>query len=78
MIAAIARFDENRLEDVYNELLSFYPTDLATRNLLLPLLVELGRRRETAEGSIAEEQFFGVYLCNKLGVRPASSASVKP
>ena len=69
MIAAISQFDENRLEDVYNELLSLYPTDLATRKVLLPLLVELGTRWETAEGSVAEEHFFGVYLRNKLGAR---------
>ena len=69
MIAAIAQFDENRLEDVYNELLALYPTDLATRKVLLPLLVELGSRWETAEGSVAEEHFFGVYLRNKLGAR---------
>ncbi len=69
MIAAIARFDEDRLEDVYNELLALYPADLATRRVLLPLLVELGKRWESTEGSVAEEHFFGVYLRNKLGAR---------
>lgn len=69
MITAISRFDENRLEDIYNELLSLYPADLATAKVLLPLLVDLGTRWENAEGSVAEEHFFGVYLRNKLGAR---------
>jgi DNA-binding transcriptional MerR regulator len=69
LITAIAQFDENRLEDTYNEILALYPTDLVTRKVLLPLLVELGERWESAEGSVAEEHFFGVYLRNKLGAR---------
>jgi len=69
MVMAISRFDENRLEDIYNELLALYPTDLVTRKVLLPLLVELGERWQSTEGSVAEEHFFGVYLRNKLGAR---------
>jgi DNA-binding transcriptional MerR regulator len=69
MVSAIVRFDENGLEESYNEALSLYPVDMVTRHLLLPLLTELGKRWETAEGSIAEEHFFGVYLRNKLGAR---------
>lgn len=69
MITAITQFDEARLEDSYNELLALYPADLVTRHVLLPLLVELGTRWETAVGSVAEEHFFGVYLRNKLGAR---------
>jgi DNA-binding transcriptional MerR regulator len=69
MVMAIAQFDENRLEDVYNEVLALYPTDLVTRKVLLPLLAELGERWQSTEGSVAEEHFFGVYLRNKLGAR---------
>jgi methanogenic corrinoid protein MtbC1 len=69
MTAAISQFDENRLEDVYNELLSLYPTDRVMREALLPLLVELGERWRAAAGWIAEEHFFAVYLRNKLGAR---------
>jgi len=69
MVSAIIRFDENALEESYNEALSLYPVDIVTRHLLLPLLAELGKRWETAEGSVAEEHFFGVYLRNKLGAR---------
>jgi len=69
MMAAIISFDEDRLEEIYNEALSLYPIGLVTRKLLTPLLVELGLRWETSEGSIAEEHFFAFYLRNKLGAR---------
>ena len=69
MIGAIIRFDESAVEDTYNEALSLYPIIDVTSRLIVPLLRELGRRWETAEGSIAEEHFFSVYLRNKLGAR---------
>lgn len=69
MVMAITQFDENRLEDIYNEILALYPTDLVTRRVLVPLLVELGRRWQSTDGSVAEEHFFSVYLRNKLGAR---------
>jgi len=69
MMAAIISFDEDRLEEIYNEALSLYPIGLVTRKLLTPLLVELGLRWESSEGSIAEEHFFAFYLRNKLGAR---------
>jgi DNA-binding transcriptional MerR regulator/methylmalonyl-CoA mutase cobalamin-binding subunit len=69
MIASIVSFDENRLEEIYNEALSLYPIGLVTRRLLTPLLIELGLRWESQQGSIAEEHFFAFYLRNKLGAR---------
>jgi len=69
MVMAITQFDENRLEDTYNEILALYPTDLVTRKVLVPLLIELGKRWESTAGSVAEEHFFGVYLRSKLGAR---------
>lgn len=69
MIAAITAFDERLLEEIYNEALSLYPIGLVTRNLLTPLLIELGLRWADAKGSIAEEHFFSFYLRNKLGAR---------
>lgn len=69
IIAAVTRFDENIIEEAYNDALSLYPVDIVTRQLLLPLLKELGDRWESTEGSVAEEHFFGVYLRNKLGAR---------
>jgi len=69
MMAAIISFDEQRLEEVYNGALSLYPIGMVTRKLLTPLLVELGLRWISDEGSIAEEHFFAFYLRNKLGAR---------
>lgn len=69
MMGAIIGFDEARLEEIYNEVLSLYPIGLVTRLLLKPLLIELGLRWETERGSIAEEHFFAFYLRNKLGAR---------
>ena len=69
MIDAASRFDEGALDEAYNEALGLYPLDVVTRRLLMPLLEELGRRWETAEGSVAEEHFFATYVRNKLGAR---------
>ena len=69
MVSAIISFDEDHLEEVYNEALSLYSIGMVTRNLLTPLLIELGLRWETEKGSIAEEHFFAFYLRNKLGAR---------
>jgi DNA-binding transcriptional MerR regulator/methylmalonyl-CoA mutase cobalamin-binding subunit len=69
MIEAIIAFDETRLEDIYSTALSLYPIERVTRFLLRPLLIELGLRWETEQGSVAEEHFFAFYLRNKLGAR---------
>lgn len=69
MLAAIIAFDEERLEEIYNEALSLHPIGLVTGKLLTPLLIELGLRWEGGEGAVAEEHFFAFYLRNKLGAR---------
>lgn len=69
MLAAIGRFDEPALEELYNEALAAHPLELVTRRLLLPLLAELGARWEAAEGTVAEEHFFSLYVRNKIGAR---------
>jgi len=69
MVEAIVAFDEDRLEETYNEALSLYPIEMVTRLLLKPLLVELGLRWESGPEGVAEEHFFAFYLRNKLGAR---------
>jgi DNA-binding transcriptional MerR regulator len=69
MLNAIVRFDINALDQTYNDALSLYPIDLVTKQLILPLLKQLGVRWAEKEGSVAEEHFFGAYLRNKLGAR---------
>jgi DNA-binding transcriptional MerR regulator len=44
MVAAVISYDEERLEEIYNEALSLYPIGMVTRLLLTPLLIELGLR----------------------------------
>lgn len=69
MIDAIGQFDESVLDAIYNEAMSLYPVDIVTRQLLTPLLINLGERWLTTEGSVAEEHFFSVFMRNKLGAR---------
>ena len=57
------------LASLYNEAMSLYPVDIVTRQLLTPLLIRLGQRWQTSEGSVAEEHFFSVFMRNKLGAR---------
>jgi DNA-binding transcriptional MerR regulator/methylmalonyl-CoA mutase cobalamin-binding subunit len=69
MIAATVSFDEERLEEIYNEALSLHPIGMVTTRLLTPLLVELGLRWAEQNAGVAEEHFFAFYLRNKLGAR---------
>lgn len=69
MLRGVAEFDEAVLESVYNEAMSLYPVDVVTRQLLMPLLEQLGERWEKETTGIAEEHFFSVYMRNKLGAR---------
>ncbi len=69
MLDAIAAFNEPALEQVYNEVMSLYPVDVVTRELLLPLFETLGKQWDQSDTGIAEEHFFSVYVRNKLGAR---------
>lgn len=69
MLAAVIRFDEEALDIVYSEALTFYNISTVTQRLLRPLLVELGQRWASGYGTVAEEHFFAFYMRNKLGAR---------
>jgi DNA-binding transcriptional MerR regulator len=69
MATAIARFDERELDRIYDQALSFHPIQHVTRNLLMPLLGEVGERWRTLRGGVAEEHFFATYIRSKLGAR---------
>lgn len=69
MHAAITRFDEDALEDIYHEALGIASVQQITHQLLVPLLDEVRQRQQSAEGSLAEELFFNVYLQHKLAIR---------
>jgi len=69
MLEAIIQFDEYRLEDAYDGAQARFRNEIVTREVLTPLMSELGARWSTNEGSVAEEHFFSAYLRNKLGAR---------
>jgi DNA-binding transcriptional MerR regulator len=69
MLAAVIRFDEDALDAVYSEALTYYDIGTVTKKLLRPLLVELGQRWASGYGTVAEEHFFAFYMRNKLGAR---------
>lgn len=69
MLAAIAAFDEHRLDNAYNDALSLYPIDIISTRLITPILEKLGENWDSNAAGIAEEHFFSVYLRNKLGAR---------
>jgi MerR family transcriptional regulator, light-induced transcriptional regulator len=77
-IAAIMRFDESALDAIYESALGLQPIEVVTRELLMPVLEELGRRWESAEGRIAEEHFFTTYTRNKLGARLQLRRGIAP
>jgi DNA-binding transcriptional MerR regulator len=68
-VAAVARYDDEELEEVYSLALGLHPIETVTDRLLLPVLQELGRRWRDGEGSVAEEHFFSIFVRNKLGAR---------
>ena len=70
LMAAVESFDENALNEIYQEALSLYPVDSVTLRLITPTLRELGQRWQTRQtGGVAEEHFFSGFLRNKLGAR---------
>jgi DNA-binding transcriptional MerR regulator len=69
MLQFITGFNDEALDNLYNQALSLYPVDLVTEQVILPVLKTLGERWDTRETGIAEEHFFSAYLRNKLGAR---------
>jgi MerR family transcriptional regulator, light-induced transcriptional regulator len=69
MLGAVTRFDDAELDEIYDQVLALHSIATVTERLLLPLLVELGQRWESGEGSVCEEHFFSAFLRDKLGAR---------
>lgn len=69
MLKSIENFSEQNLDTTYNEVLSIYPIDMVTEQVIIPVLRELGDRWQARETGIAEEHFFSAFLRNKLGAR---------
>jgi DNA-binding transcriptional MerR regulator len=69
ILGAVAAFDQQALDTLYNDALSLYPAVVVTERLTTPLLRLLGERWRDRATGIAEEHFFSVYLRNRLGAR---------
>ncbi len=69
MLHAVEDFDEERMDRIYNEAMSNYPSHLVTQEIVVPLLGILGNRWQERSVGIAEEHFLSVYIRNKLGAR---------
>jgi len=66
---AIARFDEEELDAIHDEVLAIHSIEQLTDELLVPALARLGERWKGHVGGIAEEHFLAAYLRSKLGAR---------
>jgi len=69
MLDAIDNFDSAGLEEAYSEPLTFFPIDLITDEVFLPVLEKLGEEWHKREDGIAREHFFSSFLRNKIGSR---------
>ena len=70
MIDAIENYDQKRLDHIYSEILSLYPIETVTEQLLMPMLDTFSLRWQlNYRGAISEERFFSTFLRNKLGAR---------
>ncbi len=66
LLAAFASFDHRTADDLLSGPLQTLPTEQVCRNLLLPLLVEVGDRWHRGELSVAAEHFGTTLVRNKL------------
>jgi DNA-binding transcriptional MerR regulator len=70
MLQAIENYDQKRLDHIYTEILSLYPIETVTEQLLIPMLQTFTNRWQLGySGAISEERFFSTFLRNKLGER---------
>ena len=70
MLQAIETYDQKRLDRIYTEILSVYPIETVTEQLLMPMLQTFTLRWQLSyRGAISEERFFSTFLRNKLGAR---------
>lgn len=69
MLISICAFREDELDEVYDEALALHSTGVVNQKVIVPLLLTLGARWQSGEGTVAEEHFFAFYLRNKLGAR---------
>ncbi|KTC99212.1 MerR family transcriptional regulator [Legionella feeleii] len=65
----ISSFEQFKLDNLYNQILSLYPIDIVTKYLLLPVFFSLEQDAKEKRCLVAEYNFFQIFLRNKLGAR---------
>lgn len=67
ILEATRNFNLNRLDSLYNEIISLYPIEVVSTRLFLPLLKTFQAHGMAGyEGTIAEEHFLTTYIRNRL------------
>ena len=69
MLDAVRAFDEFRLDQIYENLLAQFSDVNVTREVIIPLMQQIGTAWENGDIGVAEEHFFSLYIRNKLGSR---------
>lgn len=67
LIHALASYDEEGAEKVIAEAFSIYPVEQVGDILFMPVLLEIGERRQRGDLSITTEHFASNYLIHRLG-----------
>jgi DNA-binding transcriptional MerR regulator len=68
-LTAVARFDDDALDDIHHEALGIASIQEITKQLLVPVWDALATQDAVADDNVAEGRFFGTYLRNRLGAR---------
>jgi hypothetical protein len=67
LFLALANYDEADAESIVAEAFSMYPVELVGEKLFVPILTEIGERRERGELTITSAHFANNYLLLRLG-----------
>jgi DNA-binding transcriptional MerR regulator len=76
-IASAKSFNSNKLDQLYNEIISLYPIEVISTRLFLPLLKTYQAYvLANYQGAIAEEHFLATYVRNRLAAHFQQLASI--
>jgi len=67
MLEAVCEFNESRLDEIYEDVLSRFSDARVTEKLIIPLLHRLGVNWACGATGVDEEHFFSLFLRNIIG-----------
>jgi DNA-binding transcriptional MerR regulator len=77
MLNAVKEFNLNKLDSLYNEIISIYPIEVVSNRLFQPLLKTYQAHIcAKYKGAVAEENFLVTYVRNRLGAHFQQLASM--